>query len=80
MELVAKRSESSHNISGSDLMSDNDLVYIIKLIPVLIFLVDIAVERLKLWAAWDRQIESFGCIERLLVEQIEVVLISEVRK
>ena len=52
----------------SDLMSDNDFVYIIKLIPVLIFLVDIAVEGLKLGSAWDRQIESFRCIERLLVE------------
>ena len=64
----------------SDLMSDNDFVDIIKLIPVFIFLVDIAVEGLKLGSAWYRQIESFSCIERLLVEKIEVVLVGEIGK
>ena len=64
----------------SDLMSDNDLVYIIKLIPVLIFFINIAVEWLKLGPAWNRQIESFRCIERLLVEEIEVVLVSQIRE
>ena len=63
----------------SDLMSNNDFVYIIKFVPVFILFIYITIEWFKLGAAWDRQIKSFCCIERLLVEKIEVVLISEIR-
>ena len=37
-------------------------------------------KRFKLWAARNCEIQSFGCEERLHIEQVEVVVIDEVRQ
>ncbi len=58
--------------------SDDELVNVIELIPVLIAGVHVPEQRLKLWPSGNGHIERLGCDEGVSIEQIEVVLICEV--
>jgi len=67
-------------VFSSNLVPYDDLVDVVELVPVFIVLKLIAIERLKLGAAWDSQVQSLGCVERLLIKQIEVVFIRQIRE
>jgi hypothetical protein len=51
-----------------------------KLVPVLILIIHITVQRLELWTTWNGHVQRLGCVEGLLLEEIEVVLVHEIRK
>jgi len=63
----------------SDVLTNDDLVDIIELIPVIISVFDISVQRLKLGSTRDSHVEGLGREEALLVEQVEVILVSQIR-
>ena len=58
--------------------SDDELVDVIELIPILIAGVHVPEQRLKLGPSGNGHIERLGCDEGVSIEQIEVVLICEV--
>jgi hypothetical protein len=45
-----------HLIFGPDLMSYDDLVDVIELIPIFILLIDVSMQRLELGSTWDRHV------------------------
>jgi hypothetical protein len=59
-------------------VSDNDLVDVVELVPVLVLLVGLAIERLELRTSWDGDVEGLGRVEGLLVEQVELVSVCHV--
>ena len=65
-------------ILGADLVADNNLINIIELVPVFILLINITIQWLELRTARDGQIECFGGVERLLVEEVEIILVGKV--
>mmetsp|Transcript_34682 Transcript_34682/g.90798 ORF Transcript_34682/g.90798 Transcript_34682/m.90798 type:complete len:323 (+) Transcript_34682:5545-6513(+) len=67
-------------VLGPDVVSHDDLVDVVELIPVLVAHCDLAVERFKLGPAWDGLVEGLRGVERLEVKEIEVVLVGEVRE
>lgn len=67
-------------VLSSNGMPDNDLIDIVELIPILIKVTQISVERLELWTSWNSNVESFSSEERFEVEQIKIVFINDVRK
>lgn len=61
--IVVKIRES-YLVFCSDWVSDNNLIYVIELIPVFIIVLQISVQRLKFWATRNCQIQRFCCEER----------------
>ena len=57
----------------ADGRADDDLVDVIELVPVLVVLLDVTEQRLKLGAARDGDVQRLCGVERLEVEQVEVV-------
>lgn len=62
----------------ANLVSDYYLIYVIELIPVLIFIKLVLVKRFKLGSAWYCYIQGLGCIKTLLIEKIEIVFVNKV--
>lgn len=58
------------------LVSDDNFVNVVELIPVLIIFKLISVQGLELWTPRDRNVQSLCSIKALLVKQIEVVLVN----
>ena len=54
----------------TNLLTNDDLVDVIELIPVLVIIIHVTIKRLKLRTAWDRHVESFGGKERIFVKEI----------
>ena len=65
-------------ILGADLVADNNLINIIEFVPVFILLINITIQWLELRTARDGQIECFGGVEGLLVEEVEIILVGKV--
>ena len=65
-------------ILRSDLLSDDQFINIVELIPILIFLIDISKQRLEFRTARNGHVQSLRGVKTLLVEQMEVVLVAEV--
>ena len=57
----------------ADGRADDDLVDVIELVPVLVVLLDVTEQRLNLGAARDGDVQRLCGVERLEVEQVEVV-------
>ena len=68
----------SNLVFSSDLLSDDEFADIVKFIPIFIFFVDVSVERLEFGTTWDGHVEGFGGVERLEIEQIEVILVDKI--
>ena len=64
----------------ANLVSYDNLVDIVELVPVFIFLVHVTIEWLKFRATWDGHVESLSRVERLLIEEVEVVLVGQIRQ
>mmetsp|Transcript_33281 Transcript_33281/g.109100 ORF Transcript_33281/g.109100 Transcript_33281/m.109100 type:complete len:1053 (+) Transcript_33281:4096-7254(+) len=62
----------------TELLTHDDLVDVIELIPVLVLVVHVAVKRLEFGASGDRHVQGLGGVERLLLKEVEVVLVHEV--
>lgn len=60
-------------VLGPDLVTNDDLVDIVELVPVLLVAIHVSEERLELRSTRHRHVESLGREERLLVEQVPVV-------
>ena len=69
-----------HLVLGAQCGSDYELVDVVEFVPVLIRLVHVPVQWLKLGPARDAHVQSLGGEERLLLEEVEVVLIRQVRQ
>ena len=54
-------------------MADDDFVDVVELIPILVFVIHVAVERLELWASWDGDVQGLGGVECLLLKEVEIV-------
>lgn len=67
-------------ILSPDRVSQNDLVNIVKLVPVLVEIAEITIERFESRTSRDGKVESFGCEERFEVEEIVIVFVDYVRK
>ena len=64
----------------TDLLTNDDFVYIVELIPVLVKVIHVAIQRLKLWSARNGKIQSLGSEESLLVEEVVGIGIRVVRQ
>lgn len=62
-----------HPVLRADLMSDNNFIDVIELVPILLVPVHVSEQRLKLGAPRHGHVEGLGCEERLFVEQVPVV-------
>ena len=62
----------------SYLMSHNDLINVVEFIPVLVFILDVSVQRFKLRTSRDRHVQRLGREEAALVKEVEVVLINQI--
>lgn len=51
-----------------NLIPYHNFVDVVELVPVLIILKLVSVQRLELWASRDCDIECFGCVKTLLIE------------
>src|SRR5258708_3162151 len=60
-------------------LTNDDLGDVVELVPVVIIVVQITVQRLELGSTGNRHVECLGREEALLVEQIEVVAVVQVR-
>lgn len=67
-------------IFRSHRLADDDFVDIVELVPVLVAQVVILDERLELRSARNRHVECFGREEAFRVEQVEEVVVDEVRE
>lgn len=63
-------------VLGSDLMSDYDLVDIVKLVPVFIFFVDVPIKGFKLGSSRNSHVQGFRSVKTLLVEKMEVIFVG----
>mmetsp|Transcript_13648 Transcript_13648/g.34058 ORF Transcript_13648/g.34058 Transcript_13648/m.34058 type:complete len:266 (-) Transcript_13648:916-1713(-) len=63
-------------VLGANGLADDDLVDIIELIPVIIVLLQIAMQRLELRSSWNSHIQGLGRNEGVHVEEVEVILIA----
>ena len=63
----------------ADRVALDDLVHVVELVPVLVHL-HVAVQRLVLRTTGDRHVQRLRREEGLLVEQVEVVLVRDVRQ
>ena len=55
-------------VLSSDLVSNDDLIDVIKLIPVFLLILMIPEQSLELRASWDRHVEGFRSEKTPLVE------------
>lgn len=65
-------------ILGSDRLSDDDLVDIVELVPVLILKWIFLDQRFELWTTGDSLIERLRSEERLQIEEIKVVVVDQI--
>ena len=61
-----------------DGLTDDDLVDVVELVPVVVKSSGVLDERLVLGTSRDGDVQSLGREERLEVEQVEVVLVDQV--
>ena len=55
----------------TNLLTNDDLVDIIELIPVLVIIIHVTIKRLKFRTSWDRHVESLSSSEgQIFVEEI----------
>mmetsp|Transcript_26833 Transcript_26833/g.45004 ORF Transcript_26833/g.45004 Transcript_26833/m.45004 type:complete len:337 (+) Transcript_26833:5589-6599(+) len=67
-----------HLVLGAEWRTDDELVDVVELVPVLIGLVHVAVQRLELGAARDAHVQRLRREEGLALEQVEVVLVRQI--
>ena len=69
-------------VLGANLVSNDDLIDIVELVPVFIAIltVYVTIEGLEFRTTRDSQVEGLGSVKRLLIEEIKVVFVSQVRK
>jgi hypothetical protein len=65
-------------VLGSNWVADDNLVDVVKFIPVILLVVHVSIERLKLWSSRNSHVQRFGSVKALLVEKIVVVFVSKV--
>jgi len=68
----------SNFILSSDGMSQNNFTNVIKLVPILIEIREIAIKRLELRSPRDSNIESFTGKERFKIEKIVIIFIDDI--
>ena len=66
-------------VLGPDRRADDDLVDVVELVPVVVLRLEVAVEGLELGPAGDGHVERLGRHEGGQVEEVEVVLVRQVR-
>mmetsp|Transcript_38034 Transcript_38034/g.88957 ORF Transcript_38034/g.88957 Transcript_38034/m.88957 type:complete len:219 (-) Transcript_38034:572-1228(-) len=64
----------------AQLLPHDDLVDVVELVPVLILIVHVSIQRLELRTSWDGHVQGLGCEEGLLLEKIEVVPVHQIGK
>mmetsp|Transcript_26458 Transcript_26458/g.83860 ORF Transcript_26458/g.83860 Transcript_26458/m.83860 type:complete len:710 (-) Transcript_26458:29-2158(-) len=74
---VVEEGESNPVLSPK-LLSDDDLVDVIELVPVLVLIVHVAVQRLELGATWDCHVQGLRSVKGLLLEEVEVIPVHQV--
>ena len=65
-------------VLGSDWVPQDDFVDVIELVPVLIEISEISIERLEPRSSRNSNVEGLGSEEGLQIEKIEVVLVDNV--
>ena len=65
-------------ILGADLLSNDDLVDVVELVPILFVHVVVTIERLKLRPSGYGQIQSLRGVKRLGVEEVKIVAIRQI--
>lgn len=68
----------SDSILCSHRLTNDDLVNVVKLVPVLISHIVVFNERFKLWAAGNSHVESLSCEEAFWIKQVKEVVINEI--
>mmetsp|Transcript_20098 Transcript_20098/g.58313 ORF Transcript_20098/g.58313 Transcript_20098/m.58313 type:complete len:589 (-) Transcript_20098:72-1838(-) len=64
----------------AELLTHDDLVNVVELVPVLVLVVHVPVKRLELGAAGDGHVKGLRGVEGLLLEEVEVVPVHEIRE
>ena len=59
-------------------LPNDDLVYVIKFIPVFVVDIDISHQRLKFWSSRNGNIQCFSCEKCLQIIQVKVVFIYKI--
>ena len=67
-------------VFGSNDTSDNDLVDVVELVPILVVGFHITEQWFEFRPAWQRNVESFRSEEALLVKQVKRIGVGVVRK
>mmetsp|Transcript_8139 Transcript_8139/g.19406 ORF Transcript_8139/g.19406 Transcript_8139/m.19406 type:complete len:590 (-) Transcript_8139:14-1783(-) len=70
----------SDTVLGPQLLSHDNLVDVVELVPVLILIVHVTVKGLELGATWNCHIQRLCRVEGLLFEEVEVVLVHQIRQ
>jgi len=65
-------------VLGPDGVSDDDLVDVVELVPVLVFFNHVLEQRLELGSAWNRHIECLCSVEGLLVKEVVVIGVDKI--
>ena len=65
-------------VFSSDRMSDDYLINIVELIPVFVFFVHVAEQRLEFRAAGNGHVQRFGCVEGFQIKEIIVILVDNI--
>lgn len=69
-----------HPVLRSNLVSDDDLVDVVELVPILLIPIHVAEQGLELRPSRHGDVESLGGEERLFIEQVPVVPVQRTRK
>jgi hypothetical protein len=67
-------------ILSSKIITEDDFIEIIELIPIVSLLNDISVERFKLWTTRYSHVKCFSSVEALKIKEIEVILVIDIRE
>lgn len=77
--IIVKMRESDF-VLRPNRMSNDDLIDVVKLVPILIEITEISIKGLKFRSTRDSNIQSLSSEEGFEVEKVEIILINNVRK
>lgn len=68
------------SVLRTDWLSDDDFIDIVELVPILVTHALILDQRFELWTTRDCHVESLCCKKAFRIEQIEKVVVNEIRQ
>ena len=63
-------------VLGTDLLTNNNFIGIVKLVPIFIERIHVTVQGLKLWSSRNCHIQSLGGEESILIDKVACIIIG----